>query len=80
MKSDIEELMNGCVIEKTIDDGILFSNLDQTPDAIWSLLLFSGYLTIDSTPSYGTPCRLRIPNIEVGEVYRSMVRKKHLSG
>ena len=30
-------------------------------------------MTIDATPSYGTPCRLRIPNIEVGELYKTMI-------
>ena len=28
---------------------------------------------LDRAPSYGTPCRLRIPNIEVGELYKSMI-------
>jgi hypothetical protein len=37
------------------------------------LLLYSGYLTIDATPSYGVPCQLRIPNIEVGELYKTMI-------
>jgi hypothetical protein len=30
-------------------------------------------LTIDATPSYGTPCRLRIPNMEVAESYSSII-------
>jgi hypothetical protein len=40
---------------------------------LWSLLLYCGYLTLDKAPSYGTACHLRIPNIEVGELYKSMV-------
>jgi hypothetical protein len=73
LKADVELLMKGEVIEKTIEEGVIFSDLEKNPDTVWSLLLFSGYLTIDATPSYGTPCRLRIPNTEVGELYRSMV-------
>ena len=53
--------------------GIVFPDLVRNSDAVWSLLLFSGYLTIDATPSYGVPCRLRIPNMEVTELYRSMI-------
>lgn len=73
LKADIEELLKNGVIEKTIEEGIVFSELEKNPDAVWSLLLFSGYLTIDATPSYGTPCLLRIPNIEVAALYRSMI-------
>ncbi len=73
LKADIEELLRGGIIKKTIEEGIIFSDLKKNPDTVWSLLLFSGYLTIATTPSYGTPCQLRIPNQEVGGLYRSMV-------
>jgi hypothetical protein len=73
LKADIEELLRGGSIEKTIEEGIVFPNLEQSPSAVWSLLLYSGYLTLDATPSYGVPCQLRIPNIEVGELYKTMI-------
>lgn len=73
LKADVEELLRGGVVEKTIEEGIVFPDLEKNPDTMWSLLLFSGYLTIDATPSYGTPCQLRIPNVEVMELYRSMI-------
>jgi Predicted AAA-ATPase/PD-(D/E)XK nuclease superfamily len=73
LKIDLELLLKEGVIERTLEEGIVFSNLEQSPNAIWSLLLFSGYLTLAGTPAYGTPCKLRIPNIEVGEVYRSLI-------
>ena len=72
-KADIEQLLKGDIIEKNIDDGIVFSQLHENPNAIWSLLLYCGYLTLDKAPSYGTPCHLRIPNIEVSELYKSMI-------
>ncbi|MCX6990917.1 MAG: AAA family ATPase [Chlamydiae bacterium] len=73
LKADIEDLLKGKTIEKTIEEGIIFPDLENSPNAIWSLLLYSGYLTIDATPSYGIPCRLRIPNIEVAELYKSVI-------
>lgn len=73
IKSEVEELLKGGVIEKTLDEGIVFSNLERSPNAVWSLLLFSGYLTLTALPSYGVPTRLRIPNIEVGELYKAMI-------
>ena len=73
LKADIEELLIGNILEKTVEEGVVFSNFEQSSNTIWSLLLFSGYVTIDSTPIYGTPCRLRIPNLEVRELYQSMI-------
>lgn len=73
LKADIEQLMEGGIIEKTIEEGVVFSDLERKSNVVWALLLFSGYLTIDAAPVYGTPCRLRIPNVEVGELYKSMI-------
>ena len=70
LKVDIEELLRGGVVEKTIEEGIIFPDLEKSPNAIWSVLLYSGYVTIDAPPSQRANCRLRIPNIEVGDLYR----------
>lgn len=73
IKTDLEYLLEGKCIEKNLDDGIVFANLEKSSNAIWSLLLFSGYLTIAETPSYGIPLQLRIPNVEITELYKSMI-------
>ncbi len=73
LKADMEELLRGGLVEKTIEEGIVFSQFEQGSSAVWSLLLYSGYLTIHETPSYGVPCQLRIPNIEVSELYKTMI-------
>ena len=65
LKADIEELLRGGTVDKKIEEGIIFSELEKGTNTIWSLLLYTGYLTIDATPSYGIPCRLRIPNLEI---------------
>ncbi|MBQ9058334.1 MAG: AAA family ATPase, partial [Atopobiaceae bacterium] len=39
VKADFEELMRGGTIAKTIDEQIVFSELTQSSDATWSLLL-----------------------------------------
>ncbi len=73
-KADIEELLKGGVIEKNIEEGLIFADLAKGPNAVWSLLLFSGYLTTEAGPTApGSPSRLRIPNEEVLHLYRSMV-------
>ncbi len=73
LKADIEDLLKGKTIEKTLEEGIIFPDLEKSPNTIWSVLLYSGYLTIDAAPSYGIPCRLRIPNIEISELYKSVI-------
>lgn len=40
IKSDVESLINQGLIEKRIEEGIVFSSLEQDPSAVWSLLLF----------------------------------------
>jgi hypothetical protein len=72
-KMDIEELLKGNTIEKTIDEGIVFARLKTNADTLWSLLLFSGYLALAKTAVFGTPCQLRIPNREVETLYKSMI-------
>lgn len=73
LKADIEELLRGGAIEKMIEESIIFSTLDQNPEATWTLLLFSGYLSLTETPSWGKPCKLQIPNVEVAELYHSTI-------
>ena len=73
VKADVETLLTSSVISKTIDDGIVFTDLEKSPSAVWSMLLYSGYVTIVSTPVYGSPLELKIPNKEVFELYKSMV-------
>ena len=73
LKADIEILLQGGTIAQKIEEGTVFSQLHQENRAIWMLLLYSGYLTIDAKPAYDIPCPLRIPNREIYSLYRSMI-------
>jgi hypothetical protein len=75
LKSDIEELLRGGSVEKTIEEGLVFTELKGSPDAVWSILLFSGYLSLAATPDPESPCELRIPNHEVKGLYHSIILK-----
>ncbi len=44
IKISFEQLLKGETIEETIDEQIVFNQLDNDESAIWSLLLASGYL------------------------------------
>ena len=47
-KADIETLLKGGFIEQEVEEGIVFSELHQNPNTLWSLLLYCGYLTLES--------------------------------
>ncbi|MBM3198897.1 MAG: AAA family ATPase, partial [Chlamydiae bacterium] len=77
LKQDMELLLQGQSIAKPMDEGIVFSSLPRKEDAVWSLLLMTGYLTLVKEPEYilgqGLMGLLRIPNVEIKELYRSIV-------
>ncbi len=73
LKMDVEELLRGGYIEKTIEEGIVFSDLEKNADVVWSLFLFSGYVTVAGSSSYGTPCKMQIPNVEVEQLFKSII-------
>lgn len=75
IKEDLECLLRGESITKELDDNIVFGDVKHLPDALWSFLLFSGYVTAESVELrdgiiYG---QLRIPNQEVASLYRQIV-------
>ncbi len=47
VKISMEELLRGGILRTQIDEQIVFSQLEQTSSAIWSLLLAGGYLKIE---------------------------------
>ena len=78
IKSDFETLLKGDFIETEIDEQIIYDQLDDDENAIWSLFLASGYLKVDriirkdakDEPVY----RLRLTNYEVRRMFGKMVK------
>ncbi len=65
-KKNIEELITGNGIVKTLDEHVSFKDLDNKNESVWSFLTFSGYLNAvqinnDRRPKY----KLTMPNQEV---------------
>ena len=71
-KQDFERLLNGETISKEIDEEIVFKQLDEDSNAIWSLLSASGYLRINSIKS--EIYELEIVNYEVMHMFRKLVK------
>lgn len=78
VKETMEDLLDGKVFHTKIDEQIVFSDLDQDEEAIWSLLLASGYLRVESVVQdeewmereYG----LVLTNKEVRIMFMRMIR------
>ena len=77
IKMEFEKLLKGEYIEAAIDEQIVFDQMDGNIDAIWSLLLASGYLKcekiIQETPEDTAIYRLVLTNFEVKKMFEKMV-------
>lgn len=81
VKMAVEDLIRGKSLRIFTDEQIVFQELDENPDAVWSLLLASGYLKIINIPaedsSYAeTPAsyELMLTNFEIVTVFQKMIR------
>jgi hypothetical protein len=75
VKEKFELILAGKPIEETITENMVFADLKTNSDALWSLLLFSGYLTaIKKTPVHTRfHCELKTPNQEIDALYRDVI-------
>jgi hypothetical protein len=78
VKMAMEDLLENKSIETPIDEEIVFEELEDNSEAIWSLLLASGYLRVESVSAFGeekdTSYRLALTNLEIRKVFGRMVR------
>ena len=71
-RMEIEELIAGKTILKTLNEQLTHNEIDDSIENVWSLLYMTGYLTITERPS-GGKYALRIPNREVRQIYTQQV-------
>lgn len=79
LKNTFESLLHGETIRCAIDEQVVYDQLDDNDDAIWSLLLASGYLKIityqkKDKEGEETLYDLKLTNGEVIDMFYSMVR------
>ena len=69
----LEALLRGESVERSIEEHVELEHLETRADAVWSLLLFAGYLKATDVvyDERGTRAHLWIPNEEVAQIYRS---------
>ncbi len=73
-----ETLLEGGSLERVLDENVVLGEVATNEDALWSLLVFSGYLKAEKR-SRGSMARathvLSIPNQEVREIYATTFRR-----
>ena len=76
VKMVMEDLLDGGKLHAQIDEQIVFSQLDQDENAIWSLFLASGYLKVDDyrLEEGEETYELSLTNKEVRIMFRKMIK------
>ena len=77
IQEKFETLLAGGYITEKIENALTYDVLEASEENLWTLLYFTGYLTIaeveEKTDSGRTA--LRIPNAEIMDIFRKSVRK-----
>ena len=73
-KDHMSQLMQGKIITGSISMKTSYEDLMESPHALWTLLLFSGYLTVVSKQQKMNHfvCQLKIPNEEILSQYQEI--------
>ena len=77
LQPTFEALLAGGSVEVMLDENVVLSEIRTTESALWSLLVFSGYLRAEEAPDDAlgdAVYRLSIPNHEVRGVYATTFR------
>lgn len=73
-RDEIERLVAGEMIEKSVRLELTYDEIDQNIDNLWSVLFTTGYLTQAGITELGN-YKLMIPNREVREVYKLQIQE-----
>ncbi|MCB1158899.1 MAG: AAA family ATPase [Leptospiraceae bacterium] len=77
VKNELEQLIANNSITKRINSHIIFSDIERNSEALWSFLLFSGYLKTTKIIQDGKNIQyeLMIPNLEVEYVFETFIEE-----
>lgn len=75
VKSDFELILKEKSVTKTICEDIVFTAIDNDTNALWSFLMFGGYLTWKSREPMQVKCKadLVAPNYEVLDCFKTLI-------
>ena len=76
MKAELNTLIEGGTIEKTIHEDITYGDIHENEDNLWNFLFFTGYMKKVSERFEGEDIyvTMRIPNAEIRSIYRNQIK------
>ena len=80
VKLQLQQLMEGDTVEGNLDYRTSLNDLEHNPVAVWTLLVFSGYLNarpIHFRDDGEITCQLSIPNREVSGAYFTQIKQHY---
>ena len=72
IRADVLKLINNELLTKDIEENFVFSDLNTTKEVLWTLLVYSGYLTIKNQIRLGE-YELKIPNYELKIIFKKTI-------
>lgn len=74
-KEEFEPLLEHKTVTEKIDESIIFPGIEHNAQAVWSLLLFAGYLTASKIEIIEGKkhCTLKIPNKEIYYLFKDFI-------
>jgi len=72
IREQLLKLINNETIERNVEENFVFTDLDKKKELLWTLLVFSGYLTT-VTKTGRKSYELTIPNYEVKTVFQDII-------
>ena len=73
----MQALIDGEEITFRLNEQLTYGDLElRRPGDFWTLLLYTGYLTLAGPVQTGRECRARIPNEEVREVFAERIQER----
>jgi len=75
VKKNLEVLIQGGTVDEEIDSGLVLPGIENNQKALWSLLLFTGYLTFTHISRHEGKvlCSLVLPNQEIKLLYKNLI-------
>lgn len=76
VKTELEALLNGEPLKKEIKEAFVFPQIGNDSSILWSLLLFTGYVTFTNHEIVDGKhiCDLAIPNTEIEILYNDLLK------
>lgn len=75
VKEQLKSILHGNPVVKSLNENIVYDQIETSDSALWTLLVMSGYLKIKSCESNEPPFtyQVDVPNSEVRDLYRKLI-------